>query len=275
MKKLMLLLAALAVMGAGYASAQSSYGDVKRDGEQFNPAASPQWMLVRRTVDSTGTVAGRRDSAVWYGPIMKMPLTLMTGGIYSPDTSARTFRMDNDGNVYVSVINPDKTWNDTLSTGITNLSLATAATGISSIVDLSTYSHVVLLLEWDAADSSAVAFGLKLYNKKSDDSWASFNTPAYLPAMFSPGSLADSTLTYQLTATTSRPSIYIFRNSAAPVANTYSLRSLLYTPRVIPGPAGIAINLDPFGSFDYFGFQLTNASASTVDQIKATLWVSR
>lgn len=172
----------------------------------------------------------------------------------------------------------DRDYGQILSTGITALSLATGATGISSLVDLRTYNHAVLMLSWDAADSANVALGVKIYNKQSS-SWAADDTPV-IPRHFpQPSALAADTtnaLTFQLGGQLPRPTYYVFRNATAPVGNTYTLTALSRVPRIVPGASGCSIYLTPdCGQFAWWGMQITNANGNTVDQIKATLWVSR
>lgn len=275
MKKLMML-AALAVLCVVEAFAAA---DQVRDGESFN-TPNCQRKFVRRTVDSTGTVAGRMDSAVVICAPNVMPTPMTVGGVYDGDTTSRALRMNAGGKVYVVDGDRDRDYGQVLSTGITALSLATGATGISSLVDLRTYKHAVLKLSWDAADSANVALGVKVYNKQSS-SWAADDTPILLPIRqqgTSPAAAADTTgaLAFVINGQLARPTYYVFRNATAPVAGTYTLTALSRTPLIVPGASGVAIYLTPdCGPFAWFGLQITNANGNTVDQIKATLWVSR
>lgn len=94
MKKL-LLLAALAVLCGAQAWADA---DQVRDGADFNtPNCARHY--IRRTVDSTGTKAGRLDSAVVICAPQVMPTPMTVGGVYRPDTTSRALSLDSDGNL--------------------------------------------------------------------------------------------------------------------------------------------------------------------------------
>jgi len=112
MKKL--LLAALAVLcGVQVASGAA---DQVRDGGSFStPNCQRVW--VRRSVDSTGTSAGRRDSAVIICAPGVMPTPITVGGVYATDTTSRALRMDSNGYVY----NQDAARDRDLDFGVTNL----------------------------------------------------------------------------------------------------------------------------------------------------------
>ena len=94
-----LLLAAVVCMVASFHSVRAA--DEVRSGTKFNPAASATRKWVRRTVDSTGTVAGALDSAVLVNPSQNMPVPVTIGGVYLSDTSSRALAMDASGNAKV------------------------------------------------------------------------------------------------------------------------------------------------------------------------------
>lgn len=112
MKKL--LLAALAVLcGAQMASGAA---DQVRDGESFNTPNCVR-LYVRRSVDSTGTVAGRKDSAVVVCSPNVMPTPMAVGGTDDSDTTSVVFRFDTSNNLKTSEQSKDRD----LDFGVTNL----------------------------------------------------------------------------------------------------------------------------------------------------------
>lgn len=111
MKKL--LLAALAVLCSVQAFAAA---DQVRDGDSFN-TPNCQRKYVRRTVDSTGTVAGRMDSAVVICAPNVMPTPLAVGGVYDTDTTSRVLRMTSTG----ALKTDDAARDRDLDFGVTNL----------------------------------------------------------------------------------------------------------------------------------------------------------
>lgn len=160
-------------------------------------------------------------------------------------------------------------------------SLTTGATGRGELVDLSAYSHVSLALSWDAADSAKVAFGVLIFNKVSG-TWTDNDTPVFVPftpATTAPPAGADTTAALTklfITGQAARPTFYLTRNMTAPVAGTYTLSSLVYTPKFVPGASGITLDLDGLcKSWNYVGVVITNANGNTVDSISGTFLVRK
>ena len=67
------------------------------DGQKLNPPASGVVHWTRRSVDSTGTSAGRVDSAVIVYPARIPGTPSLVGGIYRADTSSRVLTMTSSG----------------------------------------------------------------------------------------------------------------------------------------------------------------------------------
>lgn len=98
-----------------------------RDGVKFNPAASGIRTYVRRSVDSTGTTAGKVDSAVLILPAQSMPMLQAVGGMYAADTTGRVLRFDASGNLLSSEANKDRDNWSIPTGGIINDTMSVAA----------------------------------------------------------------------------------------------------------------------------------------------------
>ena len=91
------------------------------DGEKFNVPTSGQWRYVARTVDSTGTKAGRRDSFVYVTPVQYPSIPLTVGGVRRSDTTSFALGMTYEGYLQTSEANKDRdnysvqSWSDTIS----------------------------------------------------------------------------------------------------------------------------------------------------------------
>ena len=266
MKKLLMLAALAAVVLAGTVYGEA---DTRRDGTKFNPAQSPVRLYLVRTVDSTGTKAGRRDSVAWSNVVGQLPVPQTVGGVYDADTSSRAFRATNEGYLYILDANPPIT--TAVSSGIDGVTIAAGGTASSQpeCVDLSAYSKVTLLLSWTtaaAADSDSVQIALKVFNKESA-AWGTNDTQVFPLNVVRTAAVLDTTMTEPSlnlggSIAIPPPTLYVYRSTALTATLggvKTTINGLGTLARLKAGNGGVAIDLTGLcGAMNHVGLQVTN-----------------
>ena len=284
MKKLMTL-AALAVLVATAAMA----ADEVRDGDSFNTPNCVR-KYVRRTVDSTGTTAGRLDSAVVTCAPNVMPTPLAVGGVYAGDTTSRVLRLDSDGYLYLQDASRDRDYS-LVTTVVEKSSLAGGnAFTTDQAIWFAPYTGAELLVSWNtaaAADSDSIAIAIYAYALTSTSMATanyllshSVNSISDTGTVCLPGGLA-ATLTRKLPPTV----LVISPFKAATGGPNLSLRIVDVTPRLytvppnryryVQGSNAISINLgDLVGprKAQYVGFTVANWGNTTLSNLSLKLW---
>ena len=258
-----LLLAAVVCMVASFHSVRAA--DEVRSGTKFNPAASPIRKFVRRSVDSTGTVAGALDSAVLIQPTQRMPVPVTMGGVYLSDTSSRVFATDNSGNAKVVDASRDRDL-DYYATVINSTTADTGAVYYSGIVDLRKYAtaNIIIHLVPAAADTTTQTwdFGVTVYPLPTQSyDWTGYGVP--VPAV-------TQSLTSSLTTS---DSLGFWTATAVPTQRLageriYRFRARQFSPRYtnISGATTLSIPLSsllaPGQRCRFFGVALRGVSRS-------------
>ena len=125
------------------------------DGQKLNPPASGVVHWTRRSVDSTGTTAGRVDSAVIVYPARIPGTPSLVGGIYRADTSSRAFSMTSDGCLLTSETSPAWGLNTTFWV-VSNVTLNAGNGFLSGFYPVSPFHKLQLQVSWtDSAKVSA------------------------------------------------------------------------------------------------------------------------
>lgn len=290
MKKL-LLLAALAVLCGAQAWADA---DQVRDGADFNtPNCARHY--IRRTVDSTGTKAGRIDSAVVICAPQVMPTPMTVGGVYRPDTTSRALSLDANGNIYNQDASRDRDNNLTfanivaLGTPAGTSALAGGAADSSAVLDTHAMRLGTLLIRaYPATSSSAVdtsttvrlIFSVRTHLAGASDSMSVFNIYHYgeVPVMNATSLVADTSVighiynAVPITAVLATPSPQTAWSGEFTVLVSRSrngMNQLTLGSHKFQYPAGIAIPLSSlFGRDVYSAFtsvRVRNASTTSCD----------